>query len=261
MTIVVLAALAAVGVAAYRMGRRQRSWGPAAVLLGGLLAGFIEPIYCITMHLWYYRPGQWTMITALGNSQPIWSWLSYCPFYGGLTLLVWWRVSRGATRLDIAKLGGLLFLIGVATELVCIRLGTYEYYGSHPFRVGQFPLWIAVANAAVGIVGGILAAKLAPLLRGAQVWTLVVLVPTTMTMIQFGTGFPTLDAINTPNPPSWLLYVLATVSMGLAATACWCAARLLPGAVARPGTVTRPEPAAQDEPATLTSGDVGFARR
>lgn len=228
MTILVICALAVVWTAAYRMGRRQRSWAPAAVLTGSLLAGFIEPIYCITMHLWYYRPGQWTMITALGNSQPVWSWLSYCAFYGGLTLLVWWRVEQGATRTDLAKLGGVLFLVGVATEIVCIRLGTYEYYGQHPFRVADFPIWIAVANAAVGVVGGVLAYWLTTLLRGRQVWALVTLVPATMTLVQFGTGFPTLDAINTPHPATWLLYVLATVSMAMAITVSWCAVRSLP---------------------------------
>jgi len=233
MTVAVIVALLATAVASVRMSRRLHSWGPIAMLAGSLLAGFIEPMYCLTMHLWYYRPGQWTMVSAMGNSQPVWSWLSYGAFYGGLTLLVWYRVEQGATRSVLAKLGGMLILISIATEIVCITLGTYEYYGPHPFRVLSFPIWIAVANAVIGIVAGVVAARLRPLLPGTQAWAYVALIPATMAMIQFGTGFLALDAINTPHPASWLLYLSATVSMALAATVAFVALKLVPaGALA-----------------------------
>jgi hypothetical protein len=243
LTVGVICGLVVVAVAAVRLGRRLDSWAPVAMVAGSLLSGFIEPIYCITMHLWYYRPGQWTMITAFGNSQPVWSWLSYCAFYGGLSLLVWWRIEKGATRSDLLRLGGILLLIGAATEIVCIKLGTYEYYGPHPFRVAEFPLWIAVANASVGMVAGIVAQRLRPLLPGPQVIAYLALVPGCMTMIQFGTGFVTLDAINTPNPPMWLLYVLSVISMALSCALSWCALRLVPTTRERPAESARLDPA------------------
>jgi len=127
-------------------------------------------------------------------------------------------------------------------QIVCITLGTYEYYGPHPFRVLSFPMWIAVANAVIGIVAGVVAARLRPLLPGRQALAYVALVPATMTMIQFGTGFLALDAINTPHPASWLLYLCATASMALAATVAFVALKLVPaGAVAA-------EPHAQARP-------------
>jgi hypothetical protein len=228
MTILVSIALLVAAVSALRMSRRLSSWGPVAALAGSLLAGFIEPIYCITMHLWYYRPGQWNMYTALGQSQPIWSWLSYGAFYGGLTLLVWWRTEQGATAASIWKLSGLLIAVGIATEIVCIRLGTYEYYGEHPFRVASFPMWIAVANSAIGVVSGIIAARLRPLLTGCQAWAFIALVPAVMPAMQIGTGFLALDAINTPDPSPFLLYATAIASMALSATSIYVAVRLLP---------------------------------
>ena len=242
LTVAVIVALLGVGVSALRMSRRQQSWGPIAMLVGSLLAGFIEPMYCLTMHLWYYQPGQWTMVTALGNKVPIWAWISYSPFYGGLTLWVWHKVDQGATRAALAKLAGVLVLIGIATEIACITLGTYEYYGPHPFRLLSFPIWIAVANAVIGIVAGIVAARLRPLLPGTQALAYVALVPATMAMIQFGTGFLALDAINTPHPSSWLLYVCATVSMVLAATVAFVALKLVPaGVTTGPDTQVRPQ--------------------
>lgn len=228
MTILVVIALLGVAYGAARMSLRLHSWGPVVTLAGSMLAGFMEPMYCSAMHLWYYRPGQWNLYTAMGNSQPVWSWLSYGAFYGGLTLLIWWRVEQGATRATIARLGGVLVLIGIATEIVCIQLGTYEYYGPHPFRVASFPLWISVANAAIGIVGGIVAARLRPLLPGPQSLAYIALVPATMTAIQFGTGFMALDVINTPNPSSALMYVTAIVSMALAVTITFIALKLVP---------------------------------
>jgi hypothetical protein len=228
MTIAVIVALLAAAIAAVRVSRRLRSWAPTTMLAGSLLAGFIEPIYCSTMHLWYYRPGQWTMYSAMGISQPVWSWLSYGAFYGGLTLLVWWRIEQGASRASITKLGAVLIGIGIATEIACIRLGTYEYYGPHPFRVLSFPVWISVANAVIGIVAGVAAARLRPLLSGPQTWAYIALVPATMTAIQFGTGFLALDVINTPHPASWLQYLTATASMALAATVGYLALQLVP---------------------------------
>ena len=228
MTLAVIVAVLFVAVAAARMSRRLRTPAPVILLAGSLLAGFIEPMYCLTMHLWYYRVGQWSMYSAMDMSQPIWSWLSYGAFYGGLALLVWWRVEQGATRSSIAKLGGVLVLIGIATEWLCINLGTYEYYGSHPFRIFSFPIWIAVANAVVGIVAGVVAARLRPLLPGKQAWAYLALIPVSMTAIQFGTGFLALDVINTPNPATWLLYLSAIASMTLAAAVAFVALKLVP---------------------------------
>ncbi len=228
MTILVVIALLLAAVSAVRMSRRLTSWGPVATLVGSLVAGFIEPIYCITMHLWYYSPGQWNMYTALGQSQPIWSWLSYGAFYGGLTLLVWWRTEQGATSASIWRLSGLLVVIGIATEMVCIQLGTYEYYGEHPFRVASFAVWIAVANSAIGVVGGIIAARLRPLLTGPQAWAFIILVPTVMPAMQVGTGFLALDVMNTADPSPFLLYGTAVASMALSATSIYVAVRLLP---------------------------------
>lgn len=228
MTIAVLCGLAAVFVGGLRMSRSRGSSAPLIMLAGSLLAGFIEPLYCNAFHLWYYSVGQWSMYSTMGISQPVWSWLSYCPFYGGLTLLVWARIDKGAARREVGRMAALLVAIGIVTEIVCITLGTYEYYGPHPFRVLNFPLWIAVANAVVGMVSGILAARLLPLLPGARAWAYLALVPATMTMIQFGTGFLALDAINAANPPTWLLYAAATLSMALAATVAMAALRLVP---------------------------------
>jgi hypothetical protein len=228
MTILTVCALVGVLVAGVRMARGRGSAAPLVLLGGSLLAGFIETLYCLAFHLWYYVPGQWAIYTTMDRSLPIWAWLSYCPFYGGLALWTWNQVDKGATRRQLFQLFGVLVLIGILTEIVCIGVGTYEYYGPHPFRVLNFPIWIAVANASIGIVAGVLAARLHPLLRGRQALALVALVPAVMTMVQFGTGFLALDVINAENPPTWLMYLAATASMALAVTVAWLALRLVP---------------------------------
>lgn len=230
MTVLTSCALVAVWFSGWRMSRSKGTPAPLILLAGSLLAGCIEPMYCTAFHLWYYVPGQWSIYTTMGQTQPIWSWMSYCPFYGGLALWVWNLVDSGATRQKIAKLGGVLVLVGIVTEIVCIGLGTYEYYGPHPFRVLGFPLWIAVGSAVIGLVSGILAARLRPLTSGPAVWAYLPLVPVTMTMVHFGTGFLALDAINAPNPPTWLLYISATATMALAATVAMAALKLVPSA-------------------------------
>jgi hypothetical protein len=231
LTILAVAIVLVAAVAAVRMSRSLSSWGPVATLVGSLLAGFIEPMYCITMHLWYYRPGQWNLVEAFGQSQPIWSWVTYGSFYGGLTLLVWWRIEKGARQAAIWRLTGILVVFFIVLEWLNIKIGTYEYYGPHPFRVFSFPVWIAFVNSAIGIVAGIIAMRLRPVLSGRKAWAYIVVVPTVMPALMIGTTFLALDVINSPHPSTVLVYLAAIVSVGLAMTATYVATQILPAEV------------------------------
>jgi len=131
------------------------------------------------------------MYTALGQSQPIWSWLSYGAFYGGLTLLIWWRVEQGATARSIWRLSGVLVAIGIATEIVCIQLGTYEYLRGSSVPRGLVP---AVDRGGQlrnrGRWAASSAARLSPVLTGRQAWAMIALVPAVMPAMQIGTKLP-----------------------------------------------------------------------
>ena len=240
-TVAVFAALIVIAVAVYRLGRRWSSWAPAFVVLGTVWAGFYEPIYNVTSHLWYYQPGQVTFFSAFGGSLPVWVFFSYGAFYGGVSLVAWWLTEKGASRRQIGRFAVGLWAGSVVLEVVLTQFDLYEYYGRAPFRVAGFPAWIALTNAAICTTVGVAAARLRRLLAGRRQLALLFLGPAVITTGLAGTAFPALVALNTVDPPMWLLQGAAVASMAMAAVMAWSATQLVP--------IDGLEPAAAPEPA------------
>jgi hypothetical protein len=236
MTIGVVAGLVLIAVAAVRLGRRWSTWVPVIVVVSTLWTGFFEPIENTAAHMWYYRPGQVTLFDAFGRSLPVWVFFSYAAFYGGLGLVAWWMTERGAPRAHMVRFVLAVWAFAVVTEIVGTQFNTYEYYGRAPFRVAGFPVWVALSNAAICTTIGVAAARLRRILVGRQQLALLCLGPAAISVGLIGTGFPTLVALNSVDPPLWLLYGAAVVSMAMAGVMAWSATQLVP--------VTGLEPAA-----------------
>lgn len=227
-TIGVIVGLIIIATAVVRLQRRWRTWAPLVLVLSTLGAAFIEPIFNVASNLWYFKPGQASLYTSFGISQPSWVIFSYAAAYGGLGLLVWSQVEKGATRLQLAKLAGVLWCGFVVLEIVNIRLGTYEYFGPQPFRVAGFPVWIAAANVAICLAIGVGCARLRRVVSGGQIWVLLALGPLAVSAGLVGTEFPTLNVLHTLNPPTWLIYASAVVSTALAVGMGWIACQFIP---------------------------------
>jgi len=250
MTIGVAVGLALIVVAAVRLGRRWSTAVPALVVLGTLFAGFYEPMENVAAHMWYYRPGQVTFFDAFDRSLPVWVFFSYAAFYGGFGLIAWWLTEKGAPRAQLARFVLGMWAFAIVTEIVGTQLNTYQYYGRAPFRVAGFPIWVSLSNAAICTTIGVATARLRRVLVGRQQLALLCLGPFAITMGLVGTGFPMLTALNTVDPPTWLLYGAAVVSMAMAGVMAWGATQLVPVAGLEPATaaapVARPVPARAD---------------
>jgi len=240
MTIGVVAGLVLIAVAAVRLGRRWSTWVPVIVVVSTLGTGFLEPIENTAAHMWYYRPGQVTFFDAFGRSLPVWVFFSYAAFYGGLGLVAWWMTERGATRAQVVRFVLAVWAFAVVTEIAGTRFNTYQYYGRAPFRVAGFPVWVALSNAAICTTIGVAAARLRRILVGRQQLALLCLGPAAISVGLIGTGFPTLVALNTVDPPMWLLYGAAVVSMAMAGVMAWSATQLVPVTGLEPAAATQP---------------------
>lgn len=240
MTIGVFAALALIAVAAVRLGRRWSTWVPVLVVASTLWMGFFEPIMNVAANMWYYRPDQVTFFDAFGRSLPVWVFFSYAAFYGGLGLISWWLTERGATRAQMVRFVLAIWAVAVVTEVAGTQFDTYEYYGKAPFRVAGFPVWVALSNAAICTTIGVCAARLRRILVGRQQLALLCLGPAVISTGLIGTGFPTLVAINTVDPPMALLYGAAVISMAMAGVMAWSATRLVPVTGLEPATSASP---------------------
>jgi hypothetical protein len=214
-----------------RMARRERTVWPIVIGVGGILCLGLEPIYDNLFNIWFYDAGDiWKAYTSYGMVQPVWVPITYVWCYGSLAIYAARRVDRGLTRAGAWRLAGVFMVVYTIFEFVGINLGVYEYYGPHPFRVFNFPVWVSVSNGSIGMIAGILIARLRPLLAGRQIWALVPVVPAVFAMVSFGGSFPALVAMNAPDAPTAVIWLAAIASMALEFSMLHLASLLLPAA-------------------------------
>jgi hypothetical protein len=229
MTIGTFAGLAVFLVCAYRLGRRWQTWTPAAIVAGTLLAGMVEPLNNRLANMWYYRLGQQMMYSSFDASLPVWVFFSYAAFFGGVGLLFWYLVERGATRATITRAVAGMWVFAILTEVCGTQLNTYDYFGPHPFRVAGFPVWVSLGVACICASIGIGAARIRRSFDpAAGLAATFLLGPVACVVGLIGTGFPTMTVINTPDPSTGALYGAALGSTVLNLLLAWFLTQLVP---------------------------------
>lgn len=206
------------------LAKRERSILPVALVLAVAVGSLIEPLYDISYHLHWLDGGeQWTLFTSFGLPQPVWVMPAYVMVFGMPALLMYRSFARGVTLTRVFKLAGLTAFTTAAFEITAINLGLYVYYGESPWRVLNYPLFIAFMEGAQ-ITGFAVLAALLSLYATKQVHCLALfaIFPGNFALETLGAGFPTVILQNTSaNPNGTLLSLSAFASVGLAATALW----------------------------------------
>lgn len=216
-------------VYAVRLSRRQGTWLPLALPLAAALNSFGEPLFDRGYHLFWYAPGQWTLVSTFGFPQPVWVMSAYIIVYAIPCLIVMQKVRDGVSRQWIFKAFGVISLAVATWESLAIYAGTYTYYGDHPFRAGKYPAWLGVMEGAHITVWAVLVGVLAPVIaKGPRVLLAVPLFAVAFASVMYGAGLPGLAVTNAHPMPTAGLYAGATLSMALAAVMVWLVAQLLP---------------------------------
>jgi hypothetical protein len=229
-----------------RLAARQRAVWPVVILVSGGFASLLEAIYDNAFNLWFYAgPEVFAGYDGFGIHVPWWVPVTYVWVYGAQAVWVATRIDGGASRRDILRYAALLWCVFTGFELVGTNLGTYGYFGEHPYRVAGFPIWVSVANTAIVVVAAVGITRLRPLLPGARTWAMIVLIPAAFALGTFAPSFPTLEIISHPAPNPLLMWVSATVSMLLGAVVCYLACLPLPATRTAPARdAARPVPVA-----------------
>lgn len=234
---------------AYRLSRRERSWFPVLFVVAVAAGSVIEPLYDIAYHLFWLDNGQqWTLFTSFGLPQPVWVMPAYVMVFALPAMLLHQRLMAGAGLRLVFKFGLVLSFTTAAFEIIAINLDLYTYYGEAPMRAFGYPLWIGFME------GGQIAsyAVLATVLRRRATrplhhLALFVIFPANFAFDTLGAGFPTVIAINTPDPSTLVMWLTAPISIAFSATSLWWTSQLLgrsqpEGAPAGSGAVS-PQPA------------------
>ncbi|WP_236787735.1 hypothetical protein [Amycolatopsis sp. GM8] len=195
---------------------RQR-WGTWLGLVIVIATGFgsgVELLFNTTANFWYYAPGAHELITSWGRQVPAWAAGSYIPFYGGLGILGWYLIERGASRLTLALYGLAIYVVFIVTEIVLVGIGLYAYYGDQPWQIASFPIWISAANVAICLTIAVGASRISRGITGWRVWPLIGFGPVLIGGYLVGSSWPMITALKGDNPSTaqlWLSGAAATV--------------------------------------------------
>jgi hypothetical protein len=214
---------------AYRLARQERSPFPLLLVLAVATGSLIEPLYDIAYHLFWLDNGQqWTLFTAFGLPQPVWVMPAYVMVFALPALLLYRRLMAGDSVSLAYKFGLVLSFTTAVFEIIAVNVDLYTYYGEAPVRVFGYPLGIGF------IEGGQIAsyAVLATVLRHRATrpvhsLALFMLFPANFAWTTLGDGFPTLIAINTPDPSTLVMWLSVPISVAFSAASLWWTTQLL----------------------------------
>lgn len=228
-TIGTWAAVVAVVVVAYRMGRKRDSWLPLGIVLAAAVNSFNEPLYDKVFHLYWYSPGQWTLFDFYGYPQPVWITSAYILYFSVPGLYMWHRLTSGASREWAFRAMLVTAVYGAAFESIAMALGLYTYFGDQAFRLlSSYPLWIGVMEGAHITIMVMVLARFAPLLRGRGALLAVPMFAVSFCSIMFGAGGSALAAINVSHTNPVVIHLATTASLLLALTLVWVVGFLHP---------------------------------
>jgi hypothetical protein len=151
---------------------RNRSFLPLFFLAGGALGGLVEPVFDGNIHVqfaamdqpanWYFYNVGYPWFVIPGNAMlgaPV--YFMYCKFRDGIS-------ARG---LWLAFIGWWMF--NNSWEIPGTSIGSYAYYGPHPFKFMGYPLWVGMM-AGLGIpLAGYMASTLRGVMGGGRLGLMV----------------------------------------------------------------------------------------
>ena len=228
-TVVLWAGTIALLAYAYRLARQERSPFPLLLVLAVAAGSLIEPLYDIAYHLFRLDHGQqWTLFTAFGLPQPVWVMPAYVVVFALPALLLYRRLRAGAAVSLAFTFALVLTLTTAVFEIIAVNVDLYTYYGQAPVRVFGYPLWIGfmegVQIATYAVLAAVLRHRATRPVHGVA---LFVLFPANFAWTTLGAGFPTLMAINTPDPSTFVMWLSVPISVAFSATSLWLATQLL----------------------------------
>ncbi|WP_019877537.1 hypothetical protein [Sporichthya polymorpha] len=209
---------------AARIGRQERSPLPVFIVLAVAAGSIFEPIYDITYHLHWLGADpegngpQWTLFTSFGLPQPVWVMPAYVVVFALPAVLLYRTFAGGVTLKKIYQYAALTAFTTALFETIAVNSGLYTYYGEAPMRFLNYPLFIAFMECAQITGFAVLCAVIKLRATKWQHNLIVFLVfPANFAFECLGAGFPTLVAMNAPNPSTAVMWAMAPVSIGLAA--------------------------------------------
>jgi hypothetical protein len=201
-----------------------RGKGPLLLycLIGGLLSAVWEPIVDVLGLCYIKEQGAMHVFSVLGRSMPLYICFVYTWYVGGLAYFTSTIFQCGVTMRGLLKLWALIGVVDIVMETPGIVLGAYVYYGQQPMNYWGFPMWWALVNPLMPMIGGALIYKLKPRLTDARrLLAVIALVPMGDGLANAASGFPMWAALNQTDVSLLWTHLAVVPTLGLALLSVW----------------------------------------
>jgi hypothetical protein len=212
----VAVAVAAMVYVGLRLRLRWGTWLGLVIVVATGFASGVELLFNTAANFWYYAPGQHDLYSTWGRQVPVWAAASYIPFYGGLGILGWYLIERGASRLKLALYGLAIYVVFILTEVVLVGIDLYAYYGDQPWQIASFPIWISAANVAICLTISVGASRISRSITDWRVWPLIGFGPVLIAGYLIGSSWPMITALKADHPSTAQLWLSGAASTAIA---------------------------------------------
>lgn len=175
---------------------KTRSPLPIYLFLSAGIAFMAEPLSQLAGLGIYPPEGMHTVWSAFNRPVPLFGFLAYLWFLGGLSCIVYSRLRKGMTMRGIFILYGILVVVEAALEIPGLNTNTFLYYGPQPFVLMKFPLWWAFVNAGAAMLAACLVFKMKDYVKPVFYPVFLWAVPLANSGIMGGAAMPTQIALN-----------------------------------------------------------------
>lgn len=161
-----------------REAMRTRSLFPIAFLVGGCLAGFVEPVFDGNIHVWFAQPPGDTPGWHFYNVPYPWYVIPGNAVLGGPVYWMYYKFQRGVSAGGLWIYFFVWWAADVFQEIPGTTMAAYAYYGPQPFVISGYPVWIGMM-AGLGLpLAGYAAYRLRDVASGVRLWWMqVILMP------------------------------------------------------------------------------------
>jgi hypothetical protein len=165
-------------------------------LLGGLLAGILEPMLDSLGLLWFARDNVAVAVHTFHRFIPLYVVMGYAFFFGGFSYVAYRAMLAGRSPRWFWGLFACCWLADLALQATGSELGLYHYYGHQPLLLFGTPAWWFTIDAALPVLAGGVIFLLRRELLGWRSLTIIVLIPGMYAGLNAAAGWPVFSALN-----------------------------------------------------------------
>lgn len=210
--------LAAVVIWVAREALKSKRALPLLILGGAAIASLLECIFDVMVLVWWPQHGPAPEYRILNISVPMWMLAAYPWYIGGMGYYAYRSFRDGMSVAGLWRLYFVGWFANFALEMPPLQIGNiYAYYGNQPFRVLDFPVWMAMTNSLMPILAGALLSAFDDVLKGPRSLLALALVPMAVGSAEIATGWPIWLALNSGQGYA-VTYAAGAVVLGLSLT-------------------------------------------